>query len=164
MKIPLFPAGLIALPALLFSCGPDETRVREMVAEAFASRTTISSINQGETIGPYSPAVRAGNFIFVSGQIGFDYESGAFAGSDIESQTRQALKNLSGILAQAGLDSSNVVQCNVFLTNMSEFQRMNLVYGGYFSEDLYPARTTVEVGSLPRGALVEIAAVAFDVQ
>jgi 2-iminobutanoate/2-iminopropanoate deaminase len=152
------------LPFLLslIACGPNEDRIRQMIAEAFAANATITTITEGETIGPYSPAVRAGNLVFLSGQIGLDPATGTFAGDDIEAQTRQALTNLSRVLHQAGLDSSNVVQCNVFLTDMNAFQRMNLIYGGYFPEDRYPARTTVEVRSLPRGALIEIAAIAFE--
>jgi 2-iminobutanoate/2-iminopropanoate deaminase len=99
--------------------------------------------------------------LFVSGQIGLDPESGNFAGNDIESQTKQALANLVAVLARAGYDSSEVVQCTVFLKDMKDFQKMNLIYGGFFAEDKYPARSTVEVSNLPKNAKVEIAAIAF---
>lgn len=142
-------------------CSPTEERVRAIVGEELRALQEHSFITGGQTVGPYSPAVRAGNMLFVSGQIGLSPATGALAGNDIESQTRQALLNLETILEQAGCDSSDVIQCNVFMTDIREFPRMNLIYGGFFPEDRYPARSTMEVRALPRNAIVEIAAIAL---
>ncbi|MCI0706081.1 MAG: Rid family detoxifying hydrolase [Ignavibacteriae bacterium] len=118
-------------------------------------------MTDAKTIGPYSPAVQVGNFLFVSGQIGMDPVTSELAGDDIESQTRQSLTNMMAILQQAGYDSSHIVQCSVFLKDINDFAKMNLIYGGFFEEGSYPTRTTVEVSNLPRNAKVEIAAIAF---
>ncbi|MBI4417350.1 MAG: hypothetical protein HY563_01145 [Ignavibacteriales bacterium] len=126
-----------------------------------ARASTTSVIQEGTPIGPYSPAVRVGSFLFVSGQIGLNPDTQTLAGRDIRSQTDQALRNLNAILQKAGYDSSHVIQCTIYLKDMNDFQDMNLTYGGYFSESAYPARTTVEVSNLPRGAIIEIAAIAF---
>ncbi|MBM4168079.1 MAG: RidA family protein [Ignavibacteria bacterium] len=132
-----------------------------MVQQELSRATEVTYITDAQVIGPYSPAVRAGNFLFVSGQIGLDRETMRLVGDDIESQTRQALKNLMDILAKAGCDSSHVIQCTVFMKDINDFQKMNLIYGGYFAEGTFPARTTVGVSNLPRNAIVEIAAIAY---
>jgi 2-iminobutanoate/2-iminopropanoate deaminase len=155
-------ARLSFLAALVFTaCGPSESDIRRIVAEELDALQTHKAITGAQTVGPYSPAVRAGRLLFVSGQIGLVPETGAFPGTDIESQTRQALLNLQAVLRQAGADSSHVVQCNVFLTDIRDFPRMNLIYGGFFPEERYPARSTMEVRALPRNAVVEIAAIAL---
>ena len=155
-------AGLpLLLTLVLVSCGPTEEDVQRIVNDALAEQAAIRHITHGETIGPYSPAVVAGPFVFLSGQIGLDPATGTMAGEDITSQTRQALENIGRVLAEAGLDSSAVVQCTVYLTDIQNFRQMNLLYGGYFGEGSYPARTTVEVSALPAGALIEIAAIAY---
>ncbi len=118
-------------------------------------------IRASEVIGPYSPAVRTGPFLFVSGQIGLEKESGELKNENIETETRQALDNLMMILQSAGYDSSHVVSTTVYLKNMSDYQKMNLIYGGYFPEDGFPARTTVAVSDLPRQANIEITATAY---
>ncbi len=110
-------------------------------------------------IGPYSQAVQAGNMVFVSGQLPIDPATGAFAGDDIKSQTRQSLTNIKNILASEGLDMSQVIRVGVFLKDMEMFADMNAVYGEFFEKD-YPARAAVEVARLPKDALVEIEAVA----
>lgn len=110
-------------------------------------------------IGPYSQAVQAGNMVFVSGQLPIDPATGAFAGDDIKSQTRQSLTNIKNILASEGLDMSQVIRVGVFLKDMDMFGDMNAVYGEFFEKD-YPARAAVEVARLPKDALVEIEAVA----
>ncbi len=145
----------------LLGCGPSESDVRRIIGEELNALYRHQAITGAETVGPYSPAVRAGDFLFVSGQIGLVPETGAFRGPDIESQTRQALLNLEAVLRQAGADSSHVVQCNVFLTDIRDFPKMNLIYGGFFPDDRYPARSTMEVRALPRQAVVEIAAIAL---
>ena len=110
-------------------------------------------------IGPYSQAIQAGNTIYVSGQIPVDPATGEFAGADIEAQTRQSLTNIRNILASAGADMSSVVKTTVLLSDIGNFAAMNGVYAEFFSEP-YPARAAFQVVALPKGALVEIEAVA----
>jgi 2-iminobutanoate/2-iminopropanoate deaminase len=149
----------ILTAAWLMGCGKSDNELRQLMREEIEHASAKSFITSGQTIGPYSPAVKVGNIVFVSGQIGIDQTTN-LVGTDIESQTRQALTNLGHILAQAGCDSSDVVQCTVYLKDMKEFPRMNLIYGGYFSDGKYPARATVEVANLPKNAVVEIACIA----
>lgn len=146
---------------ILLGCGPSDADVRRMIGEELATMHRHEAVTGGPTVGPYSPAVKAGRLLFVSGQIGLVPETGAFPGADVESQTRQALMNLQAVLRQAGADSSHVVQCNVFLTDIRDFPKMNVIYGGFFPDDRYPARSTMEVRALPRQAVVEIAAIAL---
>ena len=111
-------------------------------------------------IGPYSQAVAAsGECIFVSGQLPIDPETGKFAGDDIAAQTEQSLKNIRSILQAAGADLENVVKTTVLLENISDFAAMNEVYARFFTKDC-PARAAFEVAALPKGALVEIEAIA----
>lgn len=111
--------------------------------------------------GPYSPAQVLDRLVFVSGQGATDPVSGAMAGPDIEAQTEQVLKNVSAILEAAGSSLQHVLRCGVFLTDMSEFQRMNAVYARMFG-DHRPARTTVQAAALPAAGLrVEIDAIAY---
>lgn len=141
-------------------CGVSEEKAREIIREELNAAADHAFITSAQVVGPYSPAVRVGRFLFVSGQLGLHAETMEFAGNDIETQTRQALDNLMAILREAGMDSTHVVQCTVLLKDIKDFQRMNLIYGGYFDEHRYPARTTVAVAGLPRNALIEIAAIA----
>jgi 2-iminobutanoate/2-iminopropanoate deaminase len=108
-----------------------------------------------KAIGPYSQAVKAGGFLFVSGQIPIDPQSGQFVPGGIAEQTEQVLKNLSAVLEAAGSGLDRVVKATVFLADMDEFGAMNQVYGRYFADNP-PARATVEVARLPRDARVEI--------
>ena len=111
--------------------------------------------------GPYSPAQVFNRVVFVSGQGATDPATGELAGEDIESQTEQVLKNVSAILEAAGSNLQHVLRCGVFLTNMTEFARMNAVYGRMFGGHR-PARTTVQVAELPmKGLRVEIDAIAY---
>lgn len=110
-------------------------------------------------IGPYSQAVQAGSILFVSGQIPVDPATGAFAGDDIVTQTRQSLTNVSNILAAAGYTCADVVKTTVLLADIGDFAAMNAVYGEFFKENC-PARACFAVRDLPKGALVEIEAVA----
>ncbi len=119
-----------------------------------------STTNAPGAIGPYSQAVQAGNMVFVSGQLPIDPATGAFAGDDIQSQTRQSLTNIKNILASEGIDMSQVLRVGVFLKDMNMFGDMNTVYGEFFQGE-YPARAAVEVARLPKDALVEIEAVAW---
>ena len=110
-------------------------------------------------IGPYSQAVKAGEFLFVSGQLPADPKTGALVEGGVDAQTEQALKNLGGILQAAGLGFEHVVKTTVFMTNLSDFANMNEVYGKVFC-DAPPARTTVQVAGLARNVSVEIDAIA----
>ena len=109
-------------------------------------------------IGPYSQAVKAGDMVFVSGQLPIDPATGTFAGDDIKSQTRQSLINIKNILASEGIDMSACVRVGVFMKDMNMFADMNAVYSEFFETDC-PARAAVEVARLPKDALVEIEAV-----
>ncbi|MBR0397550.1 MAG: RidA family protein [Eubacterium sp.] len=110
-------------------------------------------------IGPYSQAIKAGNMIYVSGQIPIDPAKGEFAGDDIAAQTRQSLTNIRNILAAAGADMSNVVKTTVLLADIADFTAMNEVYAEFFTEP-YPARAAFQAAAIPKGALVEIEAIA----
>ena len=142
-------------------CGRSDDELRSMMREEAVKAFTRSYVTSTQVIGPYSPAVRSGPFLFVSGQIGIDPVTTNLVSEDLEVQTRQALTNLAHVLHEAGYDSAQVVQCTVYLKDMKDFQKMNLIYGGFFVEGRYPARTTVEVASLPKNAKVEIAAIAI---
>jgi len=110
-------------------------------------------------IGPYSQAVEAGGFLFLSGQIPLDPATGQLVAGDVVAQTERVLDNLGAVLAAANLDFGHVVKTTIFLTDLSSFPRVNEAYGRRFAADP-PARATVQVAALPRGALVEIDAVA----
>ena len=110
-------------------------------------------------IGPYSQGIRAGGFIYVSGQTPLDPSSGVLVSGGIEAQTRQALLNVQAVLAATGATLGNVVKTTVFIRDMNDFPRINEIYAGFFSQP-YPARSTVEVSRLPKDALIEIEAVA----
>lgn len=122
-------------------------------------KTIINTEKAPKAIGPYSQAVKANGFIFISGQLPIDPATGSFAGADITSQTNQSLSNISAILNSEGLTLDSVIKVNVFLKDMNDFAAMNEVYGKYFTKD-FPARAAVEVARLPKDALVEIEAVA----
>ena len=122
-------------------------------------KTLIHSDHAPKALGPYSQAVQYGDLVFLSGQVGIDPETGKFADGGVEEQTHQVIKNLTAVLAAAGLDRANILKTTIFLASMTDFQKVNGVYGDYFSDNP-PARATVEVSGLPLGALVEIEAVA----
>jgi 2-iminobutanoate/2-iminopropanoate deaminase len=111
-------------------------------------------------IGPYSQAVRAGDFVFVSGQIPIDPATGAFVAGSAAEQTEQVLKNLSAVLEAAGSDLNAVIKTTVFIADMNDFAAMNEVYGRFFTEN-FPARATVQAARLPKDALVEIECIAI---
>ncbi len=111
-------------------------------------------------IGPYSAAVRAGGQLFVSGQIPIDPATGELVGGDVEAQAARVLENLRAILAAGGCTFANVVRTTVYLTDLASFAPVNAIYARYF-EPPYPARVTVQVSALPRGAQVEIDAIAL---
>ena len=119
----------------------------------------IHTPNAPAAIGPYSQAMQAGNLLFVSGQLPIDPATGAFAGQDIASQTRQSLTNIQNILAAAGYTCADVVKTTVLLANIEDFAAMNAVYAEFFTENC-PARAAFAVKDVPKGALVEIEAIA----
>ena len=118
-------------------------------------RDVISTNDGPRAIGPYSQAIRANGFVFVSGQVAIDPTSQQVISGDVAAQTDRVLKNLSGILTAAGSGLEKVVRSTVFLKNMNDFGAMNEVYGKYFSS-APPARSTLEVARLPKDVLVEI--------
>ena len=123
-------------------------------------RHAVSAPNAAKPIGPYSPAIRAGNLLFLSGQVGFDPSTGALVDGDIAAQTDQVMRNIGALLTAAGIDFSHVVRTTVFLADMGEFANMNEVYARYMV-DPPPARSTVQVARLPRDARVEIDVIAI---
>jgi len=152
---------LASLPLLLVGCRSNDEEIRRIVRDEIANasmqRTIIKPV---DVIGPYSPAVQVGRFLFLSGQIALD-STGTLRNESIEVETRQVLNNLNFILRSAGYDSSHAVSATVYLKNMNDYQKMNLIYGGYFQEGNYPARVAVEVSNLPRQANVEISLIAY---
>ena len=123
-------------------------------------RDVVSTGGAPAAIGPFSQAIRANGFVFVSGQVGVDPSTGRLVAGDVAAQTERALGNLEAVLAAAGSGLGRVVRTGVFLKNMDDFSPMNAVYAARFG-DAPPARTTVEAARLPLGALVEIDAIAL---
>ena len=122
-------------------------------------KDSIQTEHAPQAIGPYSQAIKAGGFLFASGQIPIDPQTGQFVAGGIAEQTEQVLKNLSAVLQAGGSSLDRVVKTTVFLADMNEFTTMNEVYGKYFAESP-PARATVQAARLPRDARVEIEAIA----
>jgi len=122
-------------------------------------KKSISTSEAPAAIGPYSQAVRSGRFLFCSGQIPLDPKSGQIVTGDIATQTRRALDNIASILRAEGMTFDSIVKTTIFLTNLDDFQTVNETYGSYFKQDP-PARSTVQVSALPRGANVEIDVIA----
>lgn len=123
-------------------------------------RDVIVTKDGPAAIGPYSQAIRANGFVFVSGQIALDPVTNTLVTGDVGFQTDRVLKNLSGILRAAGTTLERVVRCTVFLKNMGDFAAMNQIYGTFF-HTAPPARSTVEVARLPKDVLVEIDVIAL---
>jgi 2-iminobutanoate/2-iminopropanoate deaminase len=122
-------------------------------------RRPISTPEAPAAIGPYSQGVRAGGFVFASGQIPLDPATGQIVPGGIAEQTRQTMENLGAVLTAAGCSFGQVVKTTIFLVDLTDFAEVNRIYGGYFPE-APPARATVQVAALPRGARVEIDAIA----
>ena len=123
------------------------------------ARQAVSAPHAAKPIGPYSPAIRAGNLLFISGQVGFDPATGTLVDGDISAQTDQVMRNIASLLQAAGLGFEHVVRTTVYLADMNEFATMNEVYARYVI-DPPPARSTVQVARLPRDARVEIDVIA----
>ena len=117
--------------------------------------TVVAAAGAPKAIGPYSQAVKAGNMLFLSGQIALDPATGNLIEGDFPAQTRRVLENLKAVLHEAGADFRNVVKATVYLADLTNFQTLNSIYAEYFG-DHKPARSTVGVAALPRGAAVEI--------
>jgi 2-iminobutanoate/2-iminopropanoate deaminase len=128
--------------------------------QTFGKKDVISSPNAPKAVGPYSAAIKTGPFVFMSGQLGLDPQSGSLVEGGVEAQTKQALTNLQSILQSNRLDMEAIVKTTVFLQDMGDFAKMNAVYAEFFKSDP-PARSTIEVAALPKGGLVEIEAIAL---
>lgn len=123
-------------------------------------KTVISTTEAPTAIGPYSQGIAGGPFLFCSGQIPLKPETGALIEGDVSSQTKQVLQNIAAVLRAHGLGMEHVVKTTVFLTDLADFGEMNAIYAGYFPSDP-PARSTIQVAALPKGANVEIEAIAL---
>jgi 2-iminobutanoate/2-iminopropanoate deaminase len=128
--------------------------------EQKVNREVVLTKDAPQPIGPYSQAIKAGGFVFASGQIALDPATGKLIEGDIKAQTDRVLKNLSAVLAGAGSSTDRVVKITVFLKNISDFPAMNEVYGKFFTS-APPSRSTVQAAGLPKDALVEIDVVAL---
>lgn len=127
------------------------------------SHKLIATPNAPKAIGPYSQAIKAGNMLFVSGQIGLDPDSGKIVEGGIENETRRVMNNIKNILAAAGFSLADVVRTQVFLSDISEYKQMNSVYASFFP-DACPARVVIQAAGIPRDARLEISAIAVKVQ
>jgi 2-iminobutanoate/2-iminopropanoate deaminase len=132
-----------------------------MTSVSFAQeKKVVATKDAPQPIGPYSQAIKAGGFVFASGQIALDPATGKLIEGDIKAQTERVLKNLSAVLAAAGSSMDRVVRTTVFLKNISDFPAMNEVYGQFFKNEP-PSRSTVQVAALPKDSLLEIDVVAL---
>ncbi len=125
-----------------------------------SNKEIVVASNAPKAIGPYSAGIKVGNFVYTSGQLGMDPETGALVDGGVVAETRQALLNLKAVLAAAGARPENVVKTTVFLRDINDFASMNTVYAEFFTENP-PARSAVQVAALPKGGAVEIEAVAI---
>ena len=123
-------------------------------------KEAINTTGAPEAIGPYSQAIKAGNLLFISGQLGIDPSTGKMAGKSVKLQVEQAFSNIAAILFEAGGSMDNVVKTTVFLTNMEKFAEMNEIYEKKFRMP-FPARSSIAVRGLPKGGVVEIEVIAF---
>src|ERR1700734_1308337 len=128
--------------------------------EDVMSKTAVATDQAPAAIGPYSQAVRAGDLVFTSGQIGLDPRTGELVEGGVEAQTRRVLENLTHVLAAAGASWADVVRTTVFLADLGDFALVNRLYGERIGGGVMPSRSTVQVAKLPRGAAVEIDAIA----
>jgi len=126
---------------------------------AGSAKEVIATPQAPAAIGPYSQAIKSGNLLFLSGQIAIDPRTNQFIAGSVEEQTRRVLENLKAVLNANGMTLAHVVSTTIFLTDMNDFVKVNAVYGTFF-KDQPPARATVGVSGLPKGALVEISAIA----
>jgi 2-iminobutanoate/2-iminopropanoate deaminase len=153
----LFLAAMGQTPKISSTDKPKSAKTPDSATKA---RSVVEATDAPKPIGPYSQAIKAGEFVFCAGQIARDPITNKLIEGDISAQTDRVLKNISAVLAAAGTDMDHVVKTNVYLKNISDFNAMNEVYGHYF-KDAPPARATVGVAGLPGDALVEIEVVAM---
>ena len=151
-------ARLLLLLLLIAGAGCTRVDVSRPLPDGPAEKRYVRPT---DVIGPYTPAVQAGRFLFVSGQIALDPQTGQMVNGDIERETLQVLNNLRTVLRAAGYDSADVVSATVYLTDMNMYARVNTVYAGFFPEGKYPARVAVQVSQLPKQANVEIAVIGY---
>ena len=123
-------------------------------------KTVINTVNAPAPIGPYSQAIVAGDFIFVSGQVAIDAATGELVLDDIKTETTKVMENIKAILTEAGIGFGHIVKTTIFLTDMQNFAQVNEVYGSYFTDN-FPARETVAVAGLPKNVNVEISVTAL---
>ena len=123
-------------------------------------KTVVNTNNAPAPIGPYSQAVIAGPFLFVSGQVAISPANGALVMDDIKTETKQVMENIKAILAEASVNFTNIVKTTIFLKDMQDFAQVNEVYGSYFTSE-FPARETVQVAGLPKNVNVEISVTAI---
>lgn len=121
----------------------------------------IKSTKIAPAIGPYSPGVKLGDFVYLSGQLGIDPYTGELVDGDIKAQTKQVMENILTILKEIDLAAHHIVKTTVFMADLAEFTQMNEVYASYFNEP-YPARSTVQVAALPKNAKIEIECLVLD--
>ena len=114
-----------------------------------------------KAVGPYSQGVRMGNFIYLSGQIGVDPNTGELQSKSIKKETEHVLNNIRAVLKESKADLEDVVRVDIFITDMKNYAEVNEIYGKYFSEGVRPARLTVEVSKLPKDANIEISCIAY---
>ena len=150
--------GSTMILALVFACGLLAGFGIYEIVSSDPGEIALYTANAPEPIGPYSQAVQCGDYLFTSGQIGLDPATGNLSGT-AAGETRQAMENLRAVLLEADLDFSDVVQTRIYLTDLADFDAVNAVYAEYFKES-YPARATVQVAGLPKGARVEIEMIA----
>ena len=129
------------------------------VLSAFASE--LAYISNGETIAPYTPAIKAGRTLYLSGQIALTPKITDLATIDFEVQTRQVMENLIELLKKADYAISDLVQCTVYLKDMRDYAAFNRIYGSYFEKGKAPTRVAIEISNLPRNAKIEISAIAY---
>lgn len=123
------------------------------------ARQIIQTEKAPKAVGPYSQGVRVGQLLFCSGQIALDPVSGQMVGDTVEKQTKQVMENVAGLLESVGLNLGAVIKSTIFITNMADFAKVNEIYASFLKQP-YPARSTVEVSALPKGALVEVECIA----
>ncbi len=126
------------------------------------SKKAIQTKSAPSPVGPYEQAILVGNWLYCSGQIALDPDSGILVGNgNVEEETKQVLKNLLAVLNEAGANTSNVIKTNIYLVNLKDFNKVNKIYSDFFQNQVCPARACIEVSALPKEGLVEIDCVAF---
>ena len=149
-----------AIAILQVACSVSNNYLRVAKQTIILMKTIINTNNAPAPIGPYSQAVKAGNFLFVSGQVAIDPSTGELVMGDIQTETKQVMENIEAILTEAGVDFSNIVKTSIFLKDMQNFGQVNEVYSTYFTAQ-FPARETVQVSGLPKNVNVEITVTAL---